>query len=38
MKKLVIRTAARLIWSDVTSLNIDRVRYLDASTYSDVKK
>ena len=37
-EKLVIRTATRLIWSDITSLNIDRVWYLDTSTYSDVKK
>ena len=37
-EKLVIRTASRLIWSDITSLNIDRVWYLDTSTYSDVKK
>ena len=31
-EKLVIRTATRLIWSDITSLNIDRVWYLDTST------
>ena len=37
-EKLVIRTATRLIWSDITSLNIDRVWYLDTSIYSDVKK
>ena len=37
-EKLVIWTATRLIWSDITSLNIDRVWYLDTSTYSDVKK
>ena len=37
-EKLVIRTATRLIWSDITSLNIDRVWYLDTSTYNDVKK
>ena len=37
-KLRVIRTTTRLIWSDITSLNIDRVWYLDTSTYSDVKK
>ena len=37
-EKLVIRTATSLIWSDITSLNIDRVWYLDTSTYSDVEK
>ena len=37
-EKLVIGTTTRLIWSDITSLNIDRVWYLDTSTYSDVKK
>ena len=37
-EKLVIRTATRLIRSDITSLNIDRVWYLDTSTYSDVEK
>ena len=36
-EKQVIRTATRVIWSDITSLNIDRVRYLDTSIYSDVK-
>ena len=37
-EKLVIRTATRLIWSDIISLNIDRVWYLNTSTCSDVKK
>ena len=37
-EKLVIRTATKLICSDITSLNIDRVWYLDTSTSSDVKK
>ena len=37
-KLRVIRTAARLILSDITSLNIDSDWYPDSSTLGDVKK
>ena len=36
--RVIRTTTTRLIFSDITSLNIDSVWYPDTSTFSDVKK